>query len=207
MTTEIETVNTTSEIASANSEGVRARRTLAMKQFVPDQDWIMRNVVAKGKGSQSTVGRIWGVATGFESKVNEYQGQQLHSIAIKGVFQSESYVTGEVTESTIVYFPMAYAEKIANMMDSDPDIKLAEVDVDIGLEATGKTIPYEWVVIAFRDGAEMAVLKRIKGSRGRPANAAVLALPGATAGLIEGQVVEPAAAPALASKSKPHAAE
>ena len=177
MTTETETVKSTSEIASVNSEpseGVRARRTLAMKQFVPGQDWINTNLVAKGKGAQITVGRIWGIATGWESKVNEYQGQQLHSIAIKGVFQSESYVTGEVTESTVVYFPMAYAEKIANMMESDPTIKLAEVDCDIGLEATGKTIPYEWVVIAFREGVEMAVLKRLKGSRGRPANAPAL---------------------------------
>jgi hypothetical protein len=46
---------------------------------------------------------------------------------------------------------------------------MVEIDCDIGVEATGKVIPYEWVVVAFREGEEMAVLKKMRASRQRPA--------------------------------------
>lgn len=152
------------------SEGVRARRAFMLKQFVPNPDWINTNIVAKGKGHKHTVGRIFGIATGFERKQNEVQGRIIESIAIKGVFQSDGYVTGEKGEASVVFFPMAYAEKLAALFESDASIKMIEVDTDIGIEATGKTIPYEWVVTAFVEGEEMAVLKRLRNARGRPQN-------------------------------------
>lgn len=158
--------------------GTRARRALMLKQFLPSLDWINKNVVAGGRGTKAVVGRIWGVATGFERKESEYQGRILQSIMVKGVFQSESFVTGELAESTAVFFPMAYAEKIAALFEADKTISVIEVDADIGLEATGKTIPYEWVVIAYLEGKEMEVLKRLKNSRARPHNAGKPMLPG-----------------------------
>jgi hypothetical protein len=138
-----------------------------LKQFVPNPDWINVNVVAGGKGTRAVLGRIYGVATGFERKSNTLpDGSISASIFVKGMFQSEGYVTGELSEASGVYFPMAYAEKIAACFDMG--VKTVEVDCDIGLEATGKTIPYEWVVVAFREGQEMDVLKRIRGTRARP---------------------------------------
>lgn len=175
--TETETAATETP-ATGEAKGMRSRRALMLKQFLPNADWINTQVVAKGKGTKVVVGRIYGVATGFEDKINTLpDGSTAASIAIKGVFQSESYLTGEVGEATNVYFPMAYAEKIKALFETDETVRVVEVDTDIGLEATGKTIPYEWVVVAFVEGEEMAALKRLRNSRGRPANAPALPAP------------------------------
>lgn len=162
---------TSQQAAPTAPEGVRARRALAMKNLIPDQDWINKNVVAGGKGTQGLVGRIFGVATSTETKDTVLpDGTPSQTIAVKGSFQAESYLTGEITEATLVYFPRVYAEKIVTVFAVDENVKVVEVDCDIGLEATGKTIPYEWVVIAYREGEAMAVLKRIRASRARPTN-------------------------------------
>jgi hypothetical protein len=167
---------------TVETDGTRARRALMLKQFIPNPDWINKNIVAGGKGTQMAVGRIWGVATSIGRKQNTLpDGKIVDSIVVNGIFQAESYLTGELSEASSVYFPMAYAEKIAALFASVEGLKVVEVDCDVGLEATGKTIPYEWVIIAFREGEEMAVLKRIKGTRGRPTNAAPLALAGPAA--------------------------
>jgi hypothetical protein len=168
------------ETEEGASTGVRARRAFMLKQFLPNNDWINVNVVAKGKGTKALVGRIYGIATGFEDKMNTLpDGSVASSIAIKGVFESEGYIDGEVGRATAVYFPMAYAEQIKAAFQSDETIKVVEVDCDIGIEATGKTIPYEWVVIAFREGKEMDALKRLKSGRSRSPAAPALAAPAA----------------------------
>ena len=155
---------------SVATDGVRARRALTLKQMVPSQDWIMQNIVAGGKGTRATVGRIFGIVTNTVEKENEVQGQIIRSVACVGVLNSESYLTGEISQGSSVYFPMAYAEQIDALFKSDPSIKVIEVDCDIGLEATGKTIPYEWVTTAWLEGKEMATLKRLRNARKRPDN-------------------------------------
>lgn len=164
------------ETASAiASKGLRARKAFMLKQLVPSPDWIMKNVVAGGKGTQITVGRVYGIVTRVERKTNTLNdGKVVASIALMGAFQSESYVTDELSEAASVYLPLAYAEQVATAFENDKEMTSAEVDVDIGIEATGKTIPYEWVIIAFTEGAAVNVLRRLKGSRGRPANAPAL---------------------------------
>lgn len=156
---------------SVETEGVRARRGLMMKQMIPDIDWIMKNVVGGGKGTRATIGRIYGVVTNTQRRAGTLpDGTPSETIACGGVLNMESYVTGELSQGSNCFFPMAYAEKIEALLRADPTIKVIEVDCDIGLEATGKAIPYEWVITAFREGEEMAVLKRIKGTRPRPDN-------------------------------------
>lgn len=172
---QVEPGQLTSEIAS---EGVRARRAFMLKHFVPNADWINTNIVAKGKGTQAILGRVFGVSTGYEVKTNILpDGKQSESIVLKGTFQAESYLTGEISEATTVYLPLAYSEKVKTVFDMDPTIKIVELDCDVGLEATGKTIPYEWVVIAFREGQAMALLRRLRESRARPTNAVALSAP------------------------------
>ena len=186
-----------SEQVSAGNQGIRARKGLAPKHLLPHQDWINTNVVALGKGTQVTVGRVWGIATATERKVTEHQGKVLESINVRGTFHMESYVTGEIMEGPGFYFPMAYAEKIEAVFKADSSTEIVEVDCDIGLEATGKSIPFEWVVTAFNDGREMAVMKRLRESRGRSAKAwggPLLAAPAATAALEHKPEGEPQAA-------------
>lgn len=156
---------------SVQTDGVRARRAFMLKQLLPDRDWINKNVVAHGQGTKATIGRVWGIASGSVDKMNQLpDGTMSASIAINGAFQTESYVTGEISEASTAYLPMAYAEKLKTLFLSDKSIQVIEVDCDVGLEATGKTIPYEWVITAFREGEEMAVMKRLRNSRKPPAS-------------------------------------
>lgn len=168
---------------TAEPEGVRARRAIMLKQFLPSEgiDWILKNVVAQGKGTKATLGRVFGICTGYEVRNNTLpDGTPMESIALKGAFNTESYITGELGEGTLAFIPAAYSEKVKAIFDSGErrdgegvflgnDVRMIEVDLDIGVEATGKSIPYEWVIIAYREGEEMAVLKKMRQSRARPA--------------------------------------
>lgn len=164
-------------------QGVRARRVILTKHFLPPEgiDWLMKNVVAGGKGTQAMLGRVYGVCTGFEDRPGSLpDGTPTVSIALKGVFQTENYLTGEISEGVMWFPPAAYAEKVRTIfvMGAQHDaagreinnlVKAVDVDCDIGAEATGKVIPYEWVLIAFREGQEMATLRNMRRSRKRPA--------------------------------------
>lgn len=152
------------------TEGVRARRAFMMKQFLPNPDWINANVVSKGQGTRATIGRIFGMATGAVRSSNEYKGKTIESVHLRGTFRTQNYLTGEIAECSVVYFPNAYSEQVETMFLADKEMKIVEVDVDVGLEATGKTIPYEWVIVAFLEGDEMAVMKRLRNSRKPPAS-------------------------------------
>lgn len=153
-----------------SGQGVRTRRVIVLKQFVPGPDWINQNVVAKGKGTQVMIGRIYGVAFEVGRKTGTLpDGSPSENIFVRGQFESLNYITGEVGEASTVYFPKAYAEKLEMVFKGDETIKVVEVDVDVGVEATGKTIPYEWVTVAFVEGGKAATLKRLRTARAKPA--------------------------------------
>lgn len=183
--TETEQVATeTAPAVEGEAQGIRARRAFMLKQFVPNPDWINVNIVAKGKGTRVKLARIFGFATGTSRKTNTLpDGSTSESIFVSGMFQSENYLDGELGEASGVYFPMAYAEKIETIFKMDETIKVAEIDCDVGLEATGKTIPYEWVITAYVEGAEMAVLKNLRNRRARPSDAPALQAPAKQAAL------------------------
>jgi hypothetical protein len=164
----------TSEAASVAPVGTRARRGFANKHLIPSTDWIMTEVVSKGKGTKVIIGRVYGVATGAEQKENEFGGKILTSVVLQGSFEAESYVTGEITYTSSVYPPGAYADIVMAMFAADSALKNVEIDYDVCLEATGKPIPYEFFAEAYNDGREMAILKRLRLSRARPATAPAL---------------------------------
>ena len=174
------------EAPEGASEGVRARKAFMLRHFIPAADWITKNVVLPGKGTRVTLGRVYGAITGWEEKNNTLNdGKVISSICLKGSIMTESYLTGEIGASTSAYLPEVYAEKVKALFLSDANIRVVELDCDVGVEATGKSIPYEWVIIAFREGEEMDVLKRIRTSRGRPASAPPLPAPVAPAALTD----------------------
>lgn len=171
------------DAGAPEQEGVRARRSIMLKQFLPGEgiDWINKNIVAAGKGTRATFGRIYGTCTGYEVRTNTLpDGTPAQSIALKGDFETENFMTGEIGSGTLAFIPAAYSEKVKAIFDANAilndegreignHVRTVEVDIDVGVEATGKTIPYEWVVVAFREGAEMATLKKLRNSRQRPA--------------------------------------
>jgi len=171
------------ETEVAEVQGVRARRAIMLKNLLPAEgvDWIMKNIVSQGKGTRATLGRIFGTCTGYDIKHNTLpDGTPSSSIVLIGDFETENYIDGEIGSGTMAYIPAAYSEKVKTVFDSNAVVneegktvgnllRTIDIDIDVGVEATGKTIPYEWVVVAFKEGEEMATIKRMRNSRARPA--------------------------------------
>lgn len=152
-------------------EGVRTRRALMMKQFVPDPQWILQNVVGKPKGTHVIVGNVIGQCSSAKrtEHVDAKSGRTIPSIVLNGRFEGTSWVTGEVMGASQVYLPMAFAEAVATTFESDPSIHVIDVHVDVGLEATGKpTITYEWTVTSYIEPDEADALERLRDQRKRP---------------------------------------
>lgn len=147
--------------ADGNAEGMKTRRVVMNKMFLPSDDFIMKEVVGRGKGTKCVVGRVFGLCTSVEVKNSEYQGKILQSIALKGMFQYEGYMTGELGTGTTYYPPAAYAERVAAVMAQE-GVQTVEVDIDVGIEATGKTIPYEWTCTAWTESGQFDVLRRLR---------------------------------------------
>lgn len=173
----------TEEVMMEQSQGKRLHNVIVVRQLLPGSNeneqnrFIRENVTEKGKGFQLILGRIEGTAARHERKEFPYQGNMLKSVVCEGKFYTESYLTGEVNDGTMVYLPNVYAEKIAEVFESDPSIDAVNIDCDIGLEATTKGTGYAWIVYAFREGEELAILRHLRKSRGRPRNAPPM-LPG-----------------------------
>jgi len=170
------------------SQGVRARRAIMMREFIPSQDFVAKNVIGPGKGTLVILGRVFGFVTGITEKAGKLpNGEPSVSIVANGQFETENYHTGEVSQASAVYLPNAAAEALKAQFAADPDVKLIEIDMDVGLEATGKTIPYSWYVANHVEGQAATPLKALKSRRGRPANAVALAAPAAQKQLTVGQ--------------------
>lgn len=165
----------TPETEASASTGRRARSSFMMKNFA-DQDFINKHVVAKGKGTKAMLGRVFGfVSSVSEKKGTLPNGEPSVSIVLHGQFETESYIDGEISSCSSVFFPNGFARDVQHTLASDDTIKVLEIDTDVGVEATGKSIPYAWVIVNHIEGQAVSPLKKLKAARGRPEG--VLQLP------------------------------
>lgn len=161
--------------AQGGSVGRRARSLFMMKNFA-DQDFINKHVVAKGKGTKAMLGRVFGfVSSVSEKKGTLPNGEPSVSVLLHGQFETESYIDGEVSSCSSVIFPNGFARDVQHTLASDDTIKVLEIDTDVGVEATGKSIPYAWIIVNHIEGQAVSPLKKLKAARGRPEG--VLQLP------------------------------
>jgi hypothetical protein len=168
--------------AVIDQQGTDLSRVMVMKMFA-DVDWIRKNVVAKDAGYRINVARVFGIAIKSEEKFNMHGQEKLRSIVLTGQFEGESLVTGEVMSATQVYLPMAYAEKVHAEFERDSTVTMIQVDLDVGIRCTGKTIPYEWTARTYIEDKGMEMLRDLRSKR--RASATVKALDVSTR-LIEG---------------------
>lgn len=148
------------------SSGVRARKAWAMKNFLPgnSQAWINAEVVAKGKGTHVIVGRIIGQALRADRKAVDWQGKQLESIALTGQFEAIPVHSNVPQAFSVLYLPMAFALQVEQALQSE-GVRSVPLDVDIGVEATGKTIAFEWTVTSYLEGSAQRAMRRLRESR------------------------------------------
>jgi hypothetical protein len=170
-----------------NEQGVRVRKTLVSRMLIPteDKDWILKNVVAKGKGAKAILGKIVGVCTETIEREGQLpNGTPSKMVVALGNFEMVNYHTGEVTRGTSAYFPAAYAYMLHQMLPHDREaaskpgaIRTVGVDVELGVVATGKNIPYEWTATAHREGKDMDILKKLRNARPIPNKQLLLTAP------------------------------
>jgi hypothetical protein len=149
--------------------GMRVDQSLVMPALLPVPrsqavDWIMRNVVAHGAGTHICVGRVVGRALRAEWRETEWQGKTLRSVLLTGEFRMQSTVTDLVRQHADLWLPTGYAKQIEAALALDPDSR-PMFDVDIGLEATGRTIPYAWTVISHLRQRSSSALERLWAAR------------------------------------------
>ncbi len=149
--------------AVPEEQGKRSRRVFQLKMFA-DPEWIMKNIVSQGKGTHVSLGRVYGIAHATERRVNDIKGVPTPSVSIIGRFEAENFSTGEFSAASTLYLPMGFAEQIEAVFKEDKDA-VVKVDVDIGVEATGKTIPYEWTVTSYVEQAESSELLALRARR------------------------------------------
>lgn len=168
----------------------RRRRAIELRQFLPNAEFVNKEIIAKGKGTKVALGRIYGVVSAIEERVDtDRSGHAVTHIAATGAFKSLNYLSGEEGMARSAFFPEAFAKALAAKFDAAKrrtggtdeaptfvqDPLMIEVDCDVSLEATGKNVPVEWIITVHTADDDMDILAGIGASRDRPATAPALA--------------------------------
>jgi hypothetical protein len=142
---------------------IQIENYIAPRLLIADPEWINKHVVAKGRGTEVYIARIFGVARMAEAKTKEYEGKTLESVCLTGMFEAQNFTSGKVIRSRNLYLPNMYAKQVlASLSDAGADSR-APLDLLLGVRATGKTIPYAWTVTSFVDdrmGQELEAMRR-----------------------------------------------
>ena len=156
--------------ASKDGEGGRrARTTFTPKLFLPERKVLALHCLDKPKGTIFMLGRVYGTVTDADFKKGQLpDGTPSEMPRLQGVFETMNYVTGEMGEAITAYIPKAYSQPLViAFMQSKGAEKLVEIDVDIGVESTGRMqIPYEWVVVAHIEGEKSQRMVALRNRRG-----------------------------------------
>jgi len=152
--------------------GKRSRTTFTTKLLLPERKILAAGCLDKPKGTILMLGRLFGTVTGADIKKGQLpDGTPSEMPRLHGVFESFNYVTGEIGTYLTAFVPRAFATPfLLTFNEAAGTAKIAEIDLDIGVESTGKvTIPYEWVVIAHIETGESLRMKALRMRRGNPA--------------------------------------
>ncbi len=84
------------------------------------------------------------------------------------MFEAFHALTGEISEANVAYLPDSVGERMKAMFANDPELKAVQIDMDIAVEATGKTIPYTWAVTNYVKDDAANPLKALRANRAQP---------------------------------------
>ena len=125
-------------------KGRIGRTVITTKDFTAGVD-AFEIISGHPKGSLVTLGTLAGKIYAVEKKENEWQGKKLESYWLVGQFEAFIGATGEIFTAPQAILPKAYGMEIANAF-RDLGVTTAALGVTIGLQITGRTIPYQWIV-------------------------------------------------------------
>jgi len=139
------------DTAPIDMQGQLIDTFLSPRDFAP-LDWLLQNVASKPAGYHVTLGRIAGYATNGEERESGLRlkpGEKAPppSFWVKGAFESTALATGEVKTAPWLILPRSAGELLKGAFEAGAERVL--LDLEIGAQATGKTIPYRWTVRAY----------------------------------------------------------
>lgn len=159
------------DVTAPDDFGQRIRRVITTRDFLPggDIEWPRRNVAPAERGTRFILGTLRGSVISTERKRTMYQrgteaAKELESVWLNGDFEAVLRGTGEVISAPTAILPKAFGYIIESALAGlDPADKAElKIDCDIGLESTARTIPYEWVVIYYREGKAQKAMREIR---------------------------------------------
>lgn len=147
--------------------GTRIETFISPRTFI-DKDAILPLIAGKPRGFGVQLGRIAGYATSCERRENTagLKGQDGKpvppSVWIKGEFEATILATGELRSARFLILPRAAGELIEEAFSAGA--QRAFMDIELGLEATGRTIPYAYTVTAYggRDSESRRAVRAIR---------------------------------------------
>lgn len=119
---------------------------------------------AAGEENYIKLGMLIGKGVDFEDrkstvKNDKGQDEERDSIAIHGQFQAISEQTGEVKQSVTAYLPTYFAKMVKGMIKQGEGPEFA---IEIGVELTGRAIPWTWVVTDLTPASEESPIEKMK---------------------------------------------
>jgi hypothetical protein len=162
-----------------DDQGQRVGRIITTKDYLDGRD--ANSIIAGDRpGTRIILGRLRGVVNSTERKKTVYKDKELESVWLNGEFEAVLIETGEVKAAPTAILPKAFGITIENALAGLTPEEKAEltIECDIGLEATGRPIPYEWVVIYYREGRAQKAMREVRARQeARIARQARKALP------------------------------
>jgi hypothetical protein len=154
----------------ADDRGQRVGRIITTKDYLPRGDvQFTARLGMEPVGTQVILGSLVGVVNSTERKITQWQGKELESVWLNGEFEAIMAGTGEVKAAPTAILPKAFGLTIetalAGLKRNGADDAELTIDCDVGLESTGRPIPYEWIVIYYREGKAQKALRDARGRR------------------------------------------
>ena len=147
-------------------EGLRIETFISPRTFVT-QEWCLQNVASKPRGTHVAIGRIAGYAVASERRdsampVKPGDKPMPASVWIKGEFEAVVIETGELKSARWLILPRAAGELVEQAFQDGA--QRAYLDLELGVQATGRSIPYAYTVTAFgqRDSEARRMVRAIR---------------------------------------------
>lgn len=146
--------------------GRRIETFISPRSFVT-QEWCLQHVAAQPRGYHVPIGRIAGVATTCErvesrAPVKPGDKPMPASVWIRGEFECAVLDTGEIKTASVLILPRAAGDLIEQAFALGGERIL--LDLELGVEATGRTIPYTYTVTAYgsRESESQRMVRAIR---------------------------------------------
>lgn len=147
--------------AQGRDEGVRLDNVITPRTFISKDD-IDVALGGKPKGSTITIGHVAGYVRHSERREGMLPDgkTKVESIWLRGHFEATVYSTGEVRTAAWCILPRVMGEAIEGALQDGVDT--AVLDIELGVEKTGRNIPYAYTVTSYMENKAQAAISTIR---------------------------------------------